>query len=159
MAPRTTKGKRNIKGKITKRRKDDDTLVKRLGEAGVGAYMRENLGEDEGLGKVVLIEPRGWLDFACVGITTLKGEHHAVYDLNLLEHIYAMMFAYERFHVSPATNFVGSIRKTITEDDEVTACEWVSYNTVRGAEYLKHNQPLFVRSRHPVELQMDWHNA
>lgn len=115
----------------------------------------KNIGGD--MGNMVVLEPREWLDYACVGVAedySVKNSspcsvYRAIYDLNLLEHAYALMYAYEEFGYT-------SIDKLITfatPEQFDMAQEWVSYNTLRAMPHMGQSAPLFVRSHDPKDWQ------
>ena len=151
------KGKANTKVRNKKQKPKAYSLSREFkGKSGVGSYIAEHNGDDRELDNMVLLEPREWLDYACVGVTHLKDEVHAIYDLNILENIYAMMYAYEDFdYTGPGVHWY-RIYKSITGEHVDMAQEWVAYNTLRGAEYLTANRPLFTRSHAEIAFQNEW---
>lgn len=151
------KGKANTKVSKKKKAKIPYTLsMEYKGESGVRSYIEHNIDFVPELGNMVLLEPRGWLDYACVGVTSTPDTVHAVYDLNILECIYAIMYAYEEFdYKGPGIKWY-RIYKSITGKHVDDAREWVSYNTVRGAEYAGPNRPLFIRSHNEIAHQFNW---
>ena len=154
---RRRKGKANTKvSKKSPKKVQYSLSVDFEGESGVSSFIKGNLDNDPTLGNLVMLEPREWLDYACVGVTHLRDEVHAIYDLNILENIYAMMYAYEEFHYKTPGIHWYRIYKSITEQHVDDAREWVAYNTLRGADYLKENRPLFTRSHGENDLQNDW---
>lgn len=143
-----------------KARSKTNPLRKKYGESGVEGFIMhmESIGYE--IGNMVLLEPREWLDYACVGVAEdhyaddkswprNMSTHRAVYDLNLLEHAYALSYAYEEFGYE-------SIDKLITHatpEQFDMAQEWVSYNTLRAMPHMGQSAPLFVRSHDPKEWQ------
>lgn len=130
-------------------------LARKHGDSGLESFISHMKVLNEDVGNMVLLEPREWLDYACVGVTEDNGvkkiSYRAIYDLNLLEHAYALMYAYEEFGYE-------SIDKLITHatpEQFDMAQEWVSYNTLRGSQYMGLDAPLFIRTHSPN----DWQSA
>lgn len=116
-----------------------------LGESVVSAFIADRkLEADEEIGKLILIEPREWLDYAVTSVTH-DGEngYRAIYDLDLLESLHAMMWTYQEknYKFTGIKNLYLDCSYMRSEADE-----WVSYNTLRGAEYEGPSRPLFVRT-------------
>lgn len=148
--PRKPKGKTN---KPTKKKKINPLQVE-AGESGVGSLMKNFLDDDERLGKVILIEPREWLDYACVGVMEdLNNDTmRAVYDLNLLTHALSLELTYS---IHPED----SIKKLHTRMEQLDtyeqAIEWVNHNTLRAIPYMGPNAPMITRNR----LYSGWQTA
>ena len=117
-----------------------------VGESVVETFIadRKLEGDDE-IGKLILIEPRAWMDHA-VTCVTHDGEngYRAVYDMTKLETLYCMMWQYEEKGYKTNTMTKLYVDSKYRQDD---AEEWVSYNTVRGADYMGPSKPLFTRNR------------
>ena len=151
------KGKANTKVSKKKKAKIPYSLRKEYkGLSGVGTYIENNKDFSPELGNMVLLEPREWLDYACVGVTHSGEQVHAVYDLNILECIYAIMYAYDEFNYEGPGMKWYRIYKSITGQHVDDAREWVAYNTIRGAEYVEANRPLFIRSHSEIAHQIEW---
>lgn len=129
-------------------------LQKKLGASGLEGFIKHMKSIQCDVSNMVLLEPREWLDYACVGVAEDNGDkgvsmHRAIYDLNMLEHAYALMYAYEEFGYT-------SIDKLITHatpEQFDMAQEWVSYNTLRAMPHMGQSAPLFIRSHDPKEWQ------
>lgn len=136
MATHKPKGKKN---------KDaTNPARKQLGESGVEAFIsKTKMYDNDEVSKMLMLEPREWLDYACVGVAEeANGTYRAVYDLNILEYVYALSFAYDEFKYKSFDKLI----VTMSPEHVDMAEEWVSYNTVRGAGYMGPTAPLFVRS-------------
>ena len=146
MANKRTSGKRQ---RTTK--KQANPLKRKYGESGVEAFIahQKRISEEQ-VNSLMMLEPREWCDYACVGVAEDNmGSLRCVYDLNILEHAYALMYAYEEFGYE-------SIEKLVTHatpEQFDMAQEWVSYNTLRACPHMGPNSPLFVRSHDPRKWQ------
>jgi hypothetical protein len=132
------------KGK--QKKQNVNPMRKELGESWVEAFISNNkLWGSEKLDKMILLEPRDYLDYAVVGVAEeADGTYRAVYDLNMLETVYACMYAYEE----PAyrrTRF-DDVVFALKDEHIEAAQEWVSYNTIRGSAHLGSESPLFIRA-------------
>ena len=138
--------------------KNNNPLRKKLGLSGIESFIREYQIDSrcEDMDKMILLEPRDWLDYACVGTTHYQGNYRAVYDLNLLEHIYALQYAYAEYGFK-------SIQELIEHSDDWmdSAAEWVDYNTNVDGVYPRDNAPIFIRSFDPENFQSaeKWHKV
>jgi len=135
-------------------------LTKKYGPSGLSGFIKHMKSIECDVSKMVVLEPREWLDYACVGVAedfnkedktwSKSGSiYRAIYDLNLLEHAYAFMYAYEKFGYA-------SIDKLITHatpEQFDMAQEWVSYNTLRAMPHMGQSAPLFIRSHDPKDWQ------
>jgi len=143
--------KRTGKGKTKSKAKQANPLKRKHGESGVEAFIDHNKNiNKEQVNSLMMLEPREWCDYACVGVAEDNmGSLRCVYDLNILEHAYALMYAYEEFGYD-------SIDKLVTQatpEQFDMAQEWVSYNTLRASPHMGPNSPLFVRSHDPKKWQ------
>lgn len=116
----------------------------KLGESGVEAFINKaKMHDDVEVSKMLMLEPREWLDYGCVGVAEeSNGTYRAVYDLNILEHLFALSYAYDEFKYKTLDKLVVALSPEHIE----MADEWVSYNTIRGSAYMGPTAPLFVRS-------------
>ena len=154
--------KRKPKGKTTKVKKanlnTDQTwsLKTQYGRSGLAEYIEEHADAITEEGKhLVRLEPAEWLDYACVGVTYDGDQYHAIYDLNILERVNALMFAY-----SDSDYRKGYSKPTVyafnTDNHMHDAQEWVSYNTLRACEYMIGGKPLFIRTHWAYDYQVNW---
>lgn len=144
-----TKRKAGHKAKSNK--KHTNPLRLKHGISGVESFIRHHKAiNDPQVNTMLMLEPRDWCDYACVGVAEdVMGSLRCVYDLNILEHAYALMYAYEEFGYD-------SIEKLITcatPEQFDMAQEWVSYNTLRAAPHMGPQSPLFIRTHDPKKWQ------
>lgn len=145
--------KRSDKGKVKNNKKQANPLRRKYGVSGVESFIAAHKTiNDEQVNNIMMLEPREWCDYACVGVAEdSTGLLRCIYDLNILEHAYALMYAYEEFGYD-------SIEKLITHatpEQFDMAQEWVSYNTLRAAPHMGPNSPMFIRSHDPKKWQVD----
>jgi hypothetical protein len=137
-----------------KARSSAEPLLKKYGPSGLSGFIKHMKGIECDLGNMLMLEPHQWLDYACVGVAEDYGMgassvYRCVYDLNLLEHAYALMYAYEEFGYTSIDKLV--INATPEQFD--MAQEWVSYNTLRATPHMGQSAPLFIRSHDPKDWQ------
>ncbi len=142
------------KRKGNKATKATNPIRAKLGVSGVEAFINKtNMYDPQAIGKMVMLEPRDWLDYACIGVAEeASGAHRAVYDLNMIEHLYALQYAYDEFGYKKKLTLDKLIIMLSPEHVDM-ADEWVSYNTVRGSAYMGPTAPLFVRSHRANDWQ------
>lgn len=126
----------------------------KLGVSGVEAFItKAKMHDDVEVSKMLMLEPREWLDYGCVGVAEEgNGTYRAVYDLNILEHLFALSYAYDEFGYKKKLTLDKLIIMLSPEHVDM-ADEWVSYNTVRGSAYMGPTAPLFVRSHRANDWQ------
>jgi len=136
--------------KKRKANKNINPLRKKLGLSGIESFISEYQIDSrcEQMDKMILLEPRDWLDYACVGASDYQGHYRAVYDLNLIEHLYALQFAYSEYNCK---NIPELIKRGV--DCWESAIEWVDYNTNVDGAYPRDNAPVFIRSNDPENFQ------
>ena len=156
---RKPKGKaKNIK-KANLKTHQDWSLKSQYGRSGLDEYIKEHADDLAEEGKtLVRLEPAEWLDYACVGVTYDGDQYHAVYDLNILERVNALMFAYSDNDYRSGYS-KPSVYSFNTDNHLQDAQEWVAYNTLRACEYLKEGKPLFIRSHWAYEYQVNWEDV
>lgn len=147
------------KRKGNKTTKATNPIRAKLGISGVEAFINKtNMYDPQAVGKMVMLEPREWLDYACIGVAEeASGARRAVYDLNMIEHLYALQYAYDEFKYKTLDKLVVAA----TPEHFEMADEYVSYNTIRGAAYMGEHAPMFVRSHRSDDWQVaeKWENA
>ena len=144
--------------KKRKANKNINPLRKKLGLSGIESFIRDYQIDSRcnEMDKMILLEPRDWLDYACVGATNYQGHYRAVYDLNLIEHLYALQFAYGQYKCNSIPEL---IERGVDCWDAAT--EWVDYNTNVDGAYPRDNAPVFIRSNDPENFQSaeKWHKV
>jgi len=145
--------KRTSANKQRTTKKQANPLRRKHGVSGVESFIESHKRiNDEQVNTMLMLEPREWCDYACVGVAEdVMGSLRCVYDLNILEHAYALSYAYSEFGYE-------SIDKLITHatpEQFDMAQEWVSYNTLRAVPHMGPNSPLFIRSHDPKKWQTD----
>jgi hypothetical protein len=145
--------KRRSVSKGNSNKKQTNPLRRKYGASGVESFIAAHKTiNDEQVNNMMMLEPRDWCDYACVGVAEeTNGALRCVYDLNLLEHAYALMYAYEEFGYD-------SIDKVITHatpEQFDMAQEWVSYNTLRAVPHMGPNSPMFIRTHDPRKWQIE----
>lgn len=115
----------------------------------------------EGVGKMILLEPREWLDYACIGVSMDNGNYRAVYDLNIIEYVYACHFAYYKYGYKNLEQMFDELSNKQWNKMLDESCEFVDYNIGNYIQYKASNSPIYIRSNDPKNFQFDnkWHNC
>lgn len=147
--------KHDKKGKHTK--KNTNPLRKEKGPSWVEAFIENRtMFDKEAVDKLIMLEPRDWLDYAVIGVSeATDGTLRCVYDLNVLETLYAVQYAYEE---KPYKGMkYDEVVFRLSDDHVVMADEWVSYNTIRGCQHMGDDAPLFIRALPRTALRLESH--
>lgn len=147
--------KHDKKGKQTK--KNINPLRKEKGPSWVEAFIdNRTMFDKDAVDKMIMLEPREWLDYAVIGVAEQSdGTLRCVYDLNVLETLYAVQYAYEE---KPYKGMkYDEVVFRLSDDHVVAADEWVSYNTIRGCHHLGDEAPLFIRALPRGALRLESH--
>jgi hypothetical protein len=153
---RKPKGKAKNNKKANLKPHQDWSLKTQYGRSGLAEYIDEHGADIEAEGKhLIRLEPAEWLDYACVGVTYDGDNYHAIYDLNILERVIALMFAYSDDDYKGGYDSP-TVYSLNTDNHLQDAQEWVDYNTLRACEHLTEGKPLFVRSHWAYDYQVNW---
>lgn len=146
MASHKPKGKKTIDA--------TNPMRSKLGLSGVEAFINKaKMHDSDEVCKMVMLEPREWLDYGCIGVAEENsGTYRAVYDLNILEHLFALSYAYEEYTYKKKLT-LDKLLIMLSAEHMDMADEWVSYNTVRGSAYMGPSAPMFVRSHRANDWQ------
>ena len=151
--------KHDKKGKHTN--KNVNPLRKEKGLSWVEAFIdNRTMFDKEAVDKMIMLEPREWLDYAVVGVTEdndADGKEvlRCVYDLNIVETLYAVQYAYEE---KPYKGMkYDEVVFRLSDDHVIAADEWVSYNTIRGTKCIGLGAPLFIRAMPRGALRLESH--